>query len=796
MKIRKVSCEQFAGLRDVEVTFDDGINVVYGKNEAGKSTLVDLISRTLFQNTKIDRRKDKTDGFVSAYMPAQRRGGKQGDSIDGTVVIEAGEGRYTLKKGWGETTNAQLTLPTMDKIKSLDTIDQELRKLLQYGEGVYRDMLFSSQHSTDKSLKMLLGELDKKQEGDTRQEIVDVLSRAFLQSDGISVNVIEEKIAATITSMSNNWDAEKSEPRRHTGGGRHARNVGEVLTAYYALEDRKDERGKILELEEKAERATRDYEQACSCFNDSETAFDNFNAVANQLTIRKDRQKVIDTLRDKLKELCADLQNWPAQEALMHKALALKEELTQRILHDRYEQAQNICGERDRLESEIAAILCPTTQEISDIKNVQADILRLQNQLCGMNLSAIVHMMNGHHMEIVSVQTGEALDLTDEAVSINEAVRITVPGVMELQLAPANVDVAQIEKQLSDKKKFIAGVFETYQADAVEQLEGIARTVEAKKATLDETAQQLEAVLAGETLESLQEKINAKAIRTAEALQTEIKELCGAVSIDAYIAVAESDINRFCNTYGTLEQLEKEYADTLKDLKEKEASIAGMKAVSEEFAFVADPEKHIKLLKENMEKARQHREDMAAAKKSARDAADRAQENISYADAEEKVKEAEQELEDKKALLSHWRHIQAVFTKLKESSEHNPIQGLAVSFAEYLNLISGGRVDSSFPDSGKLDMNIYSDNRLLDYTKLSEGTKDTVALAFRLAVLDHLFPDGGGVIVLDDPFTDMDIERVKRSCALVKKCAERHQVIFLTCREEYFPLLGGNLIRM
>ena len=43
MKISKVSCTQFAGIRNQEFTFTDGINLVYGKNESGKSTLANLI---------------------------------------------------------------------------------------------------------------------------------------------------------------------------------------------------------------------------------------------------------------------------------------------------------------------------------------------------------------------------------------------------------------------------------------------------------------------------------------------------------------------------------------------------------------------------------------------------------------------------------------------------------------------------------------------------------------------------------------------------------------------------------
>ena len=91
-------------------------------------------------------------------------------------------------------------------------------------------------------------------------------------------------------------------------------------------------------------------------------------------------------------------------------------------------------------------------------------------------------------------------------------------------------------------------------------------------------------------------------------------------------------------------------------------------------------------------------------------------------------------------------------------------------------------------------MNVYSDNRLLNYGKLSEGTKENVSLTFRLAVLDHLFPEGGSVTVFDDPFTDMDAERTSQSCELIKECATRRQVVFLTCREDYLPALQGNQI--
>ena len=65
MKINNISSTQFAGIRNIDIPLEDGLNVIYGKNESGKSTLVNLLSRILFQNSKLDRRSDKD--FLELY---------------------------------------------------------------------------------------------------------------------------------------------------------------------------------------------------------------------------------------------------------------------------------------------------------------------------------------------------------------------------------------------------------------------------------------------------------------------------------------------------------------------------------------------------------------------------------------------------------------------------------------------------------------------------------------------------------------------------------------------------------
>lgn len=791
MRIKNISCTQFAGVRDRSISLADGINVIYGKNESGKSTLVNLLSRTLFQKAKLDGRSDKE--FYELYFPGANKDSRiTGDFADGKITFETEKGSYAISKEWGAESRCILSTPD-GVIRDQKQIDVILKKLLLYGEGVYSDMLFSSQRNTDISLKTIL---DASQKTDAKQEIVDVVSQAFVESDGLSVDAIEQEITAKIDEIAGkHWDIDHGTPARKTGGGRWSNGLGEILKAYYALKDAKDVLDEISRLESEADSAAQEYTKRDTDAHNAEEEYGKFSTFASRLAIQSERKKTIARINQELEKIANILSSWPNLLEKLEKAKKLQAEKANRELLDQYEAAKKISDELAAIDTEIGNRPCPGDTDILQAKTAQRNVVSLENKLCGMNLSASIQMLNENRIEIISLRTGEPVELSGSIASITEAVKITVPGVMEMELSPADVDVTAIERQIAEQKSIIAKIFAKYGVESLDALESLTKCITETKAKIDSVKGRLSILLGETTFEELESAASriVDFVRSKEDIESDIIAVCGGKDIEKFITVKETIVDGYTAEYSSINNLKAKAFDLEEEFKKAKESVSAAEDIPAEYLNIPDPDDYLEMLQRNLKSQQSLREKALTAKTAAASKLESYEENIA-GDPTENVEQAEQVFEEQKSLLAHWLHIKEVFKEQKENIHDKPMQDIAEQFARYLAVITDGKVSSEFPEADKLNMNIYSENRLLDYGKLSEGTKETVSLAFRLSVLDHLFPNGGGVIVFDDPFTDMDAERAAQSCELVRECAKRHQVIFLTCREEYLDMLKGNAI--
>ncbi len=788
MKLKKISTEQFAGIREKEIAFADGINVVYGKNESGKTTLVNLISGILFKNAKIDGRRDKE--FKESAFPAERKDGRRFGSIDGTAVIEAEDGDYKITKEWGDDAVAKLFTPD-GIIKNQAQINDVLSEILGYGEGVYREMLLSPQSSFADNLRNILDQKDT----ETRRALAETVSEAFAESDGITAEILEKKINEKIDELSSNWDIDAGAPKRKSGGGRWAKGIGTVLQALYDWEDAEEEVNELKTLEVSFDRALSEFSAAENVAAKVDGELEEFDKYYDAIRALKSNNDIITRCNNDIERFNTALEDFPRAKDNLKKALALKEEKENRELYDRYVNAKKFSDELKDIKGELNGISCPEDGELDALRYSEREIPRLKNELRGINIDAKIKMLGGNSVKITSLISGSEIALGGENARISEAVRIEIPGVMEMELTPAEVNAVAISSEIAELENKIREIFKKYgckSTDEVMQLADKYNRLTSSKALAESNLR----AVAGDGFSELEIKAAALIdVRGRAMIDGDIAALCGDSDIGGFIGAKKSEIALFTNEFGSMGELKKRIIERSEELKKAQNAVSAAKSVPEKFRNISDPEDRKNNLKTAAETARRKKEDKLSEKAAAQNALDRFTESHDD-DLREKCEGAKRRFDAQATLLERWLHIRGVLSEQREEVVSNPIQTLADSFVKYLGQISGNRITAEFTEPGKPDFKVTGGNCDLDFIKLSDGTKETVYLAFRLAVLDHLFPDGGGIIVLDDPLNNMDIDRVKQSCELIKESAKRHQVVFLTCREEYAALLGGNEIRI
>ena len=67
MKINKIKINSYGKLKEKEIKLKDGINIIYGKNESGKSTLLNFIVNSFYGISKNKKGKEYSD--VEKYTP-------------------------------------------------------------------------------------------------------------------------------------------------------------------------------------------------------------------------------------------------------------------------------------------------------------------------------------------------------------------------------------------------------------------------------------------------------------------------------------------------------------------------------------------------------------------------------------------------------------------------------------------------------------------------------------------------------------------------------------------------------
>lgn len=187
MIIKKVNIIVFGGLKDKIISFDKGMNIVYGENEAGKSTIQAFIKIWLYGMSNY-KGKDYKQNERLKYMPST------GETISGELYVEFKNKEYIIRRTFGKSKKED-TSSVIDAITG-----EEIKYISKEEPGKY---FFNINRATFINT-LFIGQLGVEVRKDKEEEIIDKIANSIGIDDGqVSVDVALIKLNKYKKSISN-----------------------------------------------------------------------------------------------------------------------------------------------------------------------------------------------------------------------------------------------------------------------------------------------------------------------------------------------------------------------------------------------------------------------------------------------------------------------------------------------------------------------------------------------------------------------------------------------------------------
>lgn len=187
MIIKKVNIISFGGLKDKIISFDNGINIIYGENEVGKSTIQAFIKIWLYGMSNY-KGKDYKQNERLKYMPST------GEIISGELYLEFKNKDYIIRRTFGKSKKEDTSL-VIDAITG-----EEINYISNVEPGKY---FFNINRATFINT-LFIGQLGVEVRKDKEEEIIDKIANSIGIDDGqVSVEVAVSKLNKYKKSISN-----------------------------------------------------------------------------------------------------------------------------------------------------------------------------------------------------------------------------------------------------------------------------------------------------------------------------------------------------------------------------------------------------------------------------------------------------------------------------------------------------------------------------------------------------------------------------------------------------------------
>ena len=115
----------------------------------------------------------------------------------------------------------------------------------------------------------------------------------------------------------------------------------------------------------------------------------------------------------------------------------------------------------------------------------------------------------------------------------------------------------------------------------------------------------------------------------------------------------------------------------------------------------------------------------------------------------------------------------------KESFSSHYLGKMENSFMKNIEAINGEKIDLNIDINLDVQISKYGGYKKIDF--LSTGYKDLIYICMRMSLVEALFEGEKPFIVLDDPFVNLDEEKMEKAIELLKNIGKNYQIIYFVC---------------
>jgi len=794
--LERVEVESFAALADRVVELGEGLNVLLGPNEAGKSTLFQAIRHTLLTPAALNRRQFKAE--LEPFLPL---GG--GDSIGCAVRFRHGGRAYRLAKRWGAKPSAELVLPDGSRLLGEEPIRSALAGLLPAGEGTVRTVFLAAQSALPHTLKEL------QDNPEATGSLADLLRRAVLQPDELSVSGFRRALEDHLQALLRRWDPQRERPEGNRGvDNPWQRDAGQLAAGWYEREGLERGRAEAEAAEDRLGELARGLEACRDELAALGRRVREREPAAQAVWKRRSLTGELEAHRASLERMQGDYDRWPRLEqslaeaarelpAAAQRVTALEREKSRaqeagrlREARELLKQARELGEASAQARGRLAHLPALPRPELEELEKAGAEAQSLALQ-AGEGAGIAVSFQARAEITIQVSRDGEAGKSRTlgpgETLSVQARERARLDGPawsLEAASAPEAREARRQEAE-SARRRFT----DLLAARSLPSLEAARQTWKEFERASDQAEQaeaRLQEKLGGRSLEDLEaaaagaETAPRPAPRELAEVLEDLHEAADRLrGFQDRQATDSEALEALVREHGRREGLLERIVTETSERRALEQSLAALPALPPEAAdpeaFLRQHEEEKRALEEVREREKKLAEDYARAEENQpEDSSEELAER--WADADRRHRQA---LRRARALQA----VRAASEALLAESGGGAQDSFERALAGYAAELTAARYRAMPLAGGLPDALERADGLRLPFDSLSGGTRGLFALALRLAMADAFLGEGEGFLILDDPLVDLDPKRQELASAVLARFAGRpgRQLLLFTC---------------